>query len=103
MQVSWFTIRSYKRNILSCMDRQYAHRCHRAAQCMLDAIDIKIDTAQSIFCKTGGMGHGLHKIPFLMYKDVFEGDTVNERIVYDIDPYILRDIVLVQANDTIFL
>ncbi len=49
------------------------------------------------------MRHRLGKISFLQHQDILIGDQVHERIIDDVQPNILREIVLMDADRAIFL
>src|SRR5688572_3872418 len=70
---------------------------------MFDAININIDTGKTIIRKISGMCYCLHEISFLMHKNIFVSKYINEWIIYNIDPYILWQVILMKTNDTIFL
>src|ERR1700752_1673158 len=70
---------------------------------MFDAININIYPGQCVFCETCSMSNGLHESSFLMHKNIFLSKNITKRIVHNIDPYILWQVILMKANDTIFL
>src|SRR5580658_2949913 len=48
------------------------------------------------------MRHRLRKTPLLQHEDIFIGDQVHKRIVDDIQPDILRQVVLMNADRAVF-
>src|SRR6185312_6553126 len=49
------------------------------------------------------MSNCLDKISFFMNKNIFIRNKINERIVHNIDPDILLQIILMNTNHTIFI
>src|SRR5258708_12305355 len=49
------------------------------------------------------MGYGLGKGPFLQDENIFVGNEVHKRVIGNIQPYILLQVILMNADRTIFL
>jgi len=56
---------------------------------MFNAIHIQLYTGVIIGCKARGVRNRLSECPFLMHIDIFIGNEIQERIIYNIEPYIL--------------
>src|SRR5687768_12694545 len=70
---------------------------------MLDAIQVQFNTGIILFRKTGGMCYGLYKIPFLKNENIFIRYKIKKRIIHDIEPDILRQIIFMQTDHAVFL
>src|SRR3954451_910383 len=70
---------------------------------MLNAIKVKLNASVCIFGEGGCMCNSLKKVSPFMNEDVFIGNKINERVVDYIEPNILREVILMNAYNTILL
>jgi hypothetical protein len=103
MQVTGFCMGGAKVQVLPCMKRLKTAGRTGTADDILHCIEVQFNATEVVVGKLDSMTHRLAETPLFVYEDVFKGDDVKKWIVDYVDPNILRQVVFMYANGTVFL